>query len=115
MNKIQHTTLTLAFLASLGLSACDRFDAADHRPAVGKDYSFTPMVQPDNMPAPQLPVEGGPPSRDSIATMPLGEMTPQKESKTMPEAGQGNNHSSPAFKPSTARGLRGPERRVLWV
>jgi hypothetical protein len=115
MNKIQHTTVTLAFLASLGLSACDRFDGAEHRATVGTRDTFTPMVQPNNMPAPQVVVEGGPPSRDSIATKPLDKMTPEKESKTMPEAGQGNNHSSPSFKPSTSRGFRGPERRVLWV
>ena len=85
-----------AFLVCVALTACgDRVerDGLAHNTS-GKVDTVT---QPNNMPAPAA--EPTAPSslqgRDSAATAPLANSTPTKENSTMPEALQGNNHSSP--------------------
>lgn len=65
---------------------------------------------PAATPAPSMPAPPavGPNSaataRDSRATQPMGNLDASEESKSMPMAGQANNHSSPALEqPATER------------
>jgi hypothetical protein len=86
-----------AFLVCVALTACgDRVDrdGVAHN-TTGKVDTVT---QPNNMPGPAAPAPEAPKElqgRDSAATAPLANSTPAKENSTMPEALQGNNHSSP--------------------
>ncbi len=52
------------------------------------------------VPTPPLPAGGVAPSetaKDTAANTPMGTLTREEASKSMPMAGQGNNHSSPAL------------------
>jgi hypothetical protein len=85
-----------AFLVCVALTACgDRVDrdGLAHN-TTGKVDTVT---QPNNMPAPQSAPEAPTElkGRDSAATAPLAPSNAKKENSTMPEALQGNNHSSP--------------------
>jgi len=51
------------------------------------------------MPAPSA-AEGAPTAQDKASPDPLKAMTTAEESKTMPMALQGNNHSSPSVEPA---------------
>lgn len=56
------------------------------------------------VPIPPLPAAGAAPSdtaKDTTANTPMGTLTREEASKSMPMAGQGNNHSSPSL--DTAR------------
>jgi hypothetical protein len=93
-----------AFLVCVALTACgDRTDGLAHGNAAGKVDTVT---QPGNMPAPQ-PAPEAPKElqgRDSAATAPLANSTSAKENTAMPEALQGNNHSSPNVGSSGGKG-----------
>jgi hypothetical protein len=52
------------------------------------------------VPTPPLPAAGVAPSetaKDTAANSPMGTLTKEEASKSMPMAGQGNNHSSPSL------------------
>jgi hypothetical protein len=52
------------------------------------------------VPTPPVPAAGVAPNetaKDSAASTPMGTLTKEEASKSMPMAGQGNNHSSPAL------------------
>jgi hypothetical protein len=94
-----HLTIVL-FCVALVTSACS---PRDDRPAPGAPLPSDPAAAPapttivPKLPDPQAP--DGPAARDSRASNPRGEMTPQEESTAMPKAGQANNHSSPSLEP----------------
>ena len=97
----QHRLISAAFLLAVFATACDRQET---RPDT--------VMQPHAMPAPAAPTTG-PAARDSAATKPLNEMDKKKENTGMPEAGHGNNHSSPALKNSSNAVARVP--KVAWI
>jgi len=112
-----------AFLICVALTACG--DRAD------REYAQAPadtVMQPGNMPAPANPapeVASAMQGKDSRATEPLKPSTPTKENSTMPEALQGNNHSSPSVgttsQPDTSGALKKSSLmmtkspKVIWV
>lgn len=52
------------------------------------------------VPIPPLPTSGAAPSetaKDTAANTPMGTLTKDEEAKSMPMAGQANNHSSPSL------------------
>lgn len=52
------------------------------------------------VPIPPLPTAGAAPSetaKDTPANSPMGTLTKEQETKSMPMAGQANNHSSPSL------------------
>lgn len=108
MTTIQARVVSAAFLAALFLAACEK----SVEPKIEAKAPVATVVQPDKMPAPNAPATG-PSSRDSIATRPLDDMNKSKESTAMPEAGHGNNHSSPSFKKSAS--FTPKARRVAWI
>lgn len=116
--KTTRNLFAAAFVASVFLAACDRNEAPESAIPAGESGPATTVMQPDKMPAPEVPADlaaGAPPARDAAATKPMDDLTAKKEQKTMPEAGHGNNHSSPALKKSTVRTFRKPEVKVLWI
>ncbi len=55
------------------------------------------------VPIPPLPASGAAPSetaKDSASTAPMSTLSKDEASKSMPMAGQGNNHSSPSLDPT---------------
>ena len=111
-----------AFLVCVALTACgDRTD----RDGIAQNTAgkVDTVVQPNNMPAPASPAPEAPKElqgRDSASTAPLANSTPTKENSTMPEALQGNNHSSPnvgsnsgSLKKSSLIAPKSP--KVIWV
>ena len=119
-----------AFLVCVALTACgDRTDrdGLAHNTTAGKVDTVT---QPNNMPGPASAAPEAPKDlqgRDSAATAPLAPSDAKKENSTMPEALQGNNHSSPNVgssggkSPDTSSGLKksslvAPKTpKVIWV
>lgn len=97
----KHRLISAAFLLAVFATACDR---QEQRPDT--------VMQPHAMPAPAAPTVG-PAARDSAATKPLNDLDSKKENTGMPEAGHGNNHSSPAFKKSSTSIQRPP--KVAWI
>ncbi len=115
--KNPHNFISVAFVATLGLAACDRNEAPEAPSVSAGSAPSETVMQPDKMPAPApegAAAQAAPAARDSAATGPLDKMTPNKESNTMPEAGHGNNHSSPALKKSTYA-PRKPAVKVIWI
>ncbi|QJR13470.1 hypothetical protein [Usitatibacter palustris] len=115
MTPIQHL-LAAGFVLSVFATACEyrpetTVKSAATRTAVAPNPADT-VMQPNNMPPPAAP-QAGPESRDSAATKPLETLTKPKENTAMPEAGHGNNHSSPAFKKSSAVVPKAP--KVAWI
>jgi hypothetical protein len=58
-------------------------------------------LSPSASPEASAPASSGPDESkagiDAPATDPLGTLTPEEQSKSMPMAGHGNNHSSPSL------------------
>lgn len=100
--------MPVAFVAALFLAACERNGEAQ----IDAKAPVTTVVQPNKMPEPAA-APTGPESRDSAATRPMDDMTKPKENTAMPEAGHGNNHSSPALKKSSA--FTPKARKVAWI
>lgn len=99
-------SLTIAALAAvLVLAACG--DTTPQSPVSTTSLPATPPAPPavaaPTLTMPPLPtttgVDPAVTAKDSAATDPKGALTKEEESKSMPEALQGNNHSSPALDP----------------
>lgn len=106
------TIVVSTLVLALTIAAC-----GDDKP---KSSSATPPSQASTAAPPMAPPVSAPPAtptpppvtgavdpastaRDSAATDPKGALTKEEESKRMPEAGQANNHSSPALDTSTKK------------
>ncbi|MEO8507570.1 MAG: hypothetical protein ABI593_08075 [Betaproteobacteria bacterium] len=103
---MNRSSLTIAALAAvLVLAACG--DKTPQAPASTSSLPATPPAPPavaaPTLPTPPLPTTSGVDpavtAKDSATTDPKGTLTKEEESKSMPEALQGNNHSSPALDP----------------
>ena len=89
-------TLGIAACIAISLAACNEAPAPIDRPA-DVPPSMTPPT-PLATPTPAgTKIEAAPTATDSAATNPMGTLTKEAESKSMPMAGQGNNHSSPSL------------------
>ncbi|MCC7326151.1 MAG: hypothetical protein IT521_05035 [Burkholderiales bacterium] len=105
---------TIALVSALGLAlsvtACgDGKSTASNATPASQPTASAPMPPPASSPPPTPvppPTSGATDpattAQDSAATDPKGTMTKEEESKQMPQAGQANNHSSPALD-STAK------------
>ena len=95
-----------AFLVCVALTACgdrtEREGLAHSNAAAKVDTVTQPNSMPAPQPAPEAPRELA--GRDSAATQPLATSDAKKENSTMPEALQGNNHSSPNVGSSGGKG-----------
>ncbi len=101
-NAFPHrSALALAvILGALAASGCDeapRSAGTDAPPAASVPPPAPPATQPP--PPPSGGVNPAETARDSAATDPMGTLSKAEESKSMPMAGHGNNHSSPALAP----------------
>lgn len=106
------TNRTVATISALGLAvtvaACgdDKPQMSTAKQPSQASPASPPMSPPVSTPQPTPsppPAAGGTDpamtAKDSAATDPKGDLTKEEESKRMPEAGQANNHSSPALDP----------------
>lgn len=101
-------TSTAAALACLALlAACgepSQPSASSPPPATSAAAPSPPATSAPAVPPPPLPAPSAGDSavtaKDSAATDPKGTLSKQEESKSMPMAGHGNNHSSPALEPA---------------
>lgn len=91
--------------------SCLVFGCNDAQPPIPAPRVETPPAEPAaRTPVPPLPLppavapNAADTARDSPATRPMGNLDGKEESKSMPMAGQANNHSSPALeKPATEK------------
>jgi hypothetical protein len=102
MNRLSPTIAAL--VAVLALAACGEQTPPPptNTSALPATPPAPPVVAAPTLPTPPLPSAGVDPAvtaKDSAATDPKGTLTKEEESKSMPEALQGNNHSSSALDP----------------
>lgn len=97
--------ITPIFVALAGaglLAACNEPAPPATAPAAPPPVSSAPPVAPAPVPPPsELPrgADSASTAKDSAATDPKGALTKEEESKSMPMAAHGNNHSSPSLEP----------------
>jgi len=92
---IRPIACVIAFAAASLLVGCND---APKTPAVPPPAASAPPVAA--VPIPPLPATGAAPSetaKDTAANTPMGTLTKEEASKSMPMAGQSNNHSSPSL------------------
>lgn len=95
MNPI---TLCMVALLAGGIAGCNE---APKPAPVPPPVASAPVVPA--VPTPPPIAGGAAPSetaKDSASTGPMEKLSKDEESKSMPMAGQGNNHSSPSLEPA---------------
>jgi hypothetical protein len=99
--------IAAAFACLALLAACGEPSKSSASSAPTSSTAAAPS--PPATPAPAVPIPPPPAptagdsavtAKDSAATDPKGTLNKQEESKSMPMAGHGNNHSSPALEPA---------------
>jgi hypothetical protein len=100
-------TPTFFALACTGLlAACNDPAPPTSTQAVPPPVSSAPPAAPPAVPPPaDLPrgADAASTAKDSAATDPKGTLTKEEESKSMPMAAHGNNHSSPSLEPAAKK------------
>lgn len=101
---MKHTSWisVLATASTIGLAGCDRAGQEPGKTSTGTVASSAAVPPPGPASDPSLPVASsvltapvdGATAQDSSATNPKGALSKSDESKGMPEALHGNNHSS---------------------
>jgi hypothetical protein len=92
---IRPIACVIAFAAASLLVGCNDAPKAAAVPPPAASAPVVPAV-----PTPPLPATGAAPSetaKDTAANTPMGTLTKEEASKSMPMAGQVNNHSSPSL------------------
>jgi hypothetical protein len=100
------TPTSLALACTGLLAACNDPAPPASPPAVPPSVSSAPpSAPPAVLPPVELPrgADAAGTAKDSAATDPKGTLTREEESKSMPMAAHGNNHSSPSLDPAAKK------------
>ncbi len=102
---MKHLSLaTLTLTAALAVGACN--DTQQHPPATATpspppvtNTPLPPATPPPTTPDTNAEARG----KDTAASNPMGTLSKEQESSSMPMAGQANNHSSPSLEPGAKK------------